>query len=81
MKFLIALPAGHAETTISHHRGLTQKQIRDRLSADDPSALAMIWDWHAEELLGYLVSIFCCQKEGEDALQDLFVSIAGNKLK
>ena len=56
-----------------------EQQIKARLRADDPSALALIWDHHADELLAYLVSILCCQKEAEDTLQDLFVKIAGKR--
>ena len=56
-----------------------EQQIKERLLADDPSALALIWDHHADELLAYLVSILCCQKEAEDTLQDLFVKIAAKR--
>ncbi len=52
------------------------RDILARLAANDPSALEMIWDRHASDLLGYLMSLLCSRHEAEDALQDVFVTIA-----
>lgn len=57
-------------------RDLDDREIRARLAADDPSALEMIWDQYASDLFGYLVSLLGCRHEAEDALQDVFVTIA-----
>ena len=51
-------------------------EIRARLAADDSSALDMIWTHYASNLLGYLVSILCSRHDAEDALQEVFVTIA-----
>ncbi len=50
-------------------------EIRARLTANDLSALDMIWDHYATDLLGYLVSILCSRQDAEDTLQDVFVTI------
>jgi RNA polymerase sigma-70 factor (ECF subfamily) len=52
------------------------RDILARLAANDPSVLEMIWDRHASDLLGYLTSLLCSRHEAEDALQDVFVTIA-----
>ncbi|MDZ7615660.1 MAG: RNA polymerase sigma factor [Patescibacteria group bacterium] len=52
------------------------RDILARLAANDLSALEMIWDRHAPDLIGYLVSLLCSRHEAEDALQDVFVTIA-----
>lgn len=51
-------------------------EIRTRLAADDSSALDMIWTAYATNLLGYLVSMLCSRHDAEDALQEVFVTIA-----
>jgi len=55
---------------------ISDEDIRLRLSTDDPSALDMIWNAYASDLLGYLVSILCSRHDAEDALQEVFVIIA-----
>jgi len=50
-------------------------EIKARLAANDLSALDMIWDHYAADLLGYLVSILCSRQDAEDTLQDVFVTI------
>lgn len=42
-------------------------EIRARLAADDSSALDMIWDQYASDLLGYLVSLLGSRHNAEDA--------------
>jgi len=51
-------------------------EIRARLARDDPSALDLIWDLYASDLLGYLVGILCSRNDAKDALQDVFVTIS-----
>lgn len=51
-------------------------EIRARLVADDLSALDMIWTHYASDLLGYLVSLLRSRPDAEDALQEVFVTIA-----
>jgi RNA polymerase sigma-70 factor (ECF subfamily) len=49
--------------------------IRTLLTANEPSALEMIWNRYASDLLGYLTSMLCSRHDAEDALQDVFLSI------
>ena len=51
----------------------TDNEIRNRLLANDSSALVLIWESDSSDLLGYLVGILCSQHEVEDALRDVFV--------
>jgi RNA polymerase sigma-70 factor (ECF subfamily) len=52
------------------------QQIKKALASDDPSALDLIWQEYAADLLGYLVTIHRSRHEAEDTLQEVFVSIA-----
>ena len=54
----------------------TDNEIIRRLQEDDSSALALIWDAYAADLLGYLNGVLCSRHEAEDVLQDMFVTIA-----
>ena len=53
-----------------------EREIGVRLAGDDPSALDLIWDAYASDLLGYLVSILRSRHDAEDALQEVFLTIA-----
>ncbi len=55
---------------------MVDTEIRARLADDDSSALDMIWTAYASNLLGYLVSMLCSRHDAEDALQEVFVTIA-----
>jgi len=50
--------------------------IQKLLDEDDSSALDMIWNHYASDLLGYLVNLLCSRHDAEDALQETFVTIA-----
>ena len=54
----------------------TENEIRARLAQNDPFALDLIWTTYASDLLVYLVSILCSRHDAEDALQQVFVTIA-----
>lgn len=56
--------------------GIIEKQIQASLAADDSSALDLIWNEYASDLLGYLMAIHGSRHEAEDTLQDVFVTIA-----
>jgi len=56
--------------------GNIEKQIKASLAADDSSALDLIWNEYASDLLGYLVTIHRSRHEAEDTLQEVFVTIA-----
>lgn len=56
--------------------GIEESDILGRLAVDDLSALGMIWTLYASDLLGYLVSMLCSRHDAEDALQEVFVTIA-----
>jgi DNA-directed RNA polymerase specialized sigma24 family protein len=43
---------------------------------DDPSALEMIWERYAPDMLGYLTGLHCSRHDAEDTLQEVFVTIA-----
>jgi len=53
-----------------------ESQIRARLASDDSSALEMIWDQYSTDLLAYLIGIMCSRFDAEDALQEVFITIA-----
>lgn len=53
-----------------------EKKIKASLEANDSSALDVIWNEYAPDLLGYLVSIHGSRHEAEDTLQEVFVTIA-----
>jgi RNA polymerase sigma-70 factor (ECF subfamily) len=54
-------------------------QIKARLAGDDISAIDLIWDHYAGDLLGYLISILCSRQDAEDVLQAVFIKIARNR--
>jgi len=54
----------------------TDNEIRARLAADDATALDMIWTAYASDMLGYLVGMLCSRHDAEDALQEVFVTVA-----
>ena len=56
-------------------RVASDNEIQARLTADDPSAVEMLWDTYAADLLGYLVSMLRSQPDAEDVLQEVFVSV------
>ena len=49
--------------------------LRTALSGDDPSAVKLIWDRYANDLLAYLEAILCSLHDAEDVLQTVFVRI------
>jgi RNA polymerase sigma-70 factor (ECF subfamily) len=51
-------------------------EIKSRLAADDPSALEIIWERYALDMLGYLTGLHCSRHDAEDTLQEVFVTIA-----
>ncbi|MDY0170142.1 MAG: sigma-70 family RNA polymerase sigma factor [Thermoguttaceae bacterium] len=51
-------------------------EIQARLAANDPSALELIWDGYGTDLFAFLASLLGRRHEAEDALQDVFVTIA-----
>jgi RNA polymerase sigma-70 factor, ECF subfamily len=51
-------------------------KIRQLLKVGDDTALEVIWDTYANDLLGVLIGLLCSRQEAEDALQELFVTIA-----
>jgi RNA polymerase sigma-70 factor (ECF subfamily) len=53
-----------------------ENEVKARLAAHDISALEMIWEHYANDLLGYLAGILCSRHDAEDALQDVFTTVA-----
>ena len=53
-----------------------QSKIKARLAAGDLSALDLIWQEYAADLLGYLATIHRSRHEAEDTLQEVFMTIA-----
>lgn len=56
-----------------------EHQIKRRLAEDDISAIDLIWEHYAGDLLGYLISILCSRQDAEDILQAVFIKIAENR--
>lgn len=50
-------------------------RIRAALAQDDPTAVALIWERYAVDLLALLAAKLCCRQDAEDVLQSLFVRI------
>jgi RNA polymerase sigma-70 factor, ECF subfamily len=57
-------------------REVADSEIKARLLANDLSALDMIWEHYGSDLFGYLAGILCSRHEAEDALQDVFITVA-----
>ena len=60
-------------------RLVSDNEIQARLAADDPSAVEMLWDTYAADLLGYLVCMLRSQADAEDVLQEVFVGIVNKR--
>ncbi|MDA1316306.1 MAG: RNA polymerase sigma factor [Acidobacteria bacterium] len=56
-----------------------EKRIKASLAANDISALDLIWNEYASDLLGYLVTIHGSRHVAEDTLQEVFVTIASKR--
>lgn len=54
----------------------TDDEIRAHLADGNASALDMIWTAYASDMLGYLVGMLCSRHDAEDALQEVFVTVA-----
>lgn len=50
-------------------------RIRAALAQDDPTAVELIWERYASDLLAFLAAKLCCLQDAEDVLQSLFVRI------
>ena len=53
----------------------SDNEIQTRLAANDSTAVEMLWESYAADLLGYLVSMLRSQADAEDVLQEVFVTI------
>lgn len=42
---------------------------------DDPSAIELIWEYYASDLLALLQSMLCSKHDAEDVLQTIFVKV------
>ena len=49
--------------------------IRAALARGDPTAVELIWDRYADDLLAFLAARLCSRHDAEDVLQALFVRI------
>ena len=56
----------------------TDKKIKNGLNAGDTAVLDLLWNCHAEALLGYAQSILCSKQDAEDAIHELFLKVARN---
>lgn len=52
------------------------RDIRSKLTTGDVSALELIWDRFASDLLAYLCALMCSRQDAEDTLQDVFLIIS-----
>jgi RNA polymerase sigma-70 factor (ECF subfamily) len=53
----------------------SDKILRTALRRDDPSAVELIWDRYANDLLAFLLGVLCSKNDAEDVLQTIFVKI------
>jgi len=60
-------------------RNSADARIRAALAQDDPTAVELIWDRYAGDLLAFLTARLCCRHDAEDVLQTVFVKIARNR--
>jgi RNA polymerase sigma-70 factor (ECF subfamily) len=66
--------------TMGVEDGNIEKQIKASLTVGDPSALELIWNEYASDLLGYLAALHGSRHEAEDTLQEVFVAIATKRV-
>jgi RNA polymerase sigma-70 factor (ECF subfamily) len=57
------------------------KILRTALRQDDPSAVELIWDRYAKDLLAFLQGVLCSRHDAEDVLQTIFVKIVHKRHK
>ena len=50
-----------------------ENALRAGLAGNDPSAVELIWDRYADDLLAYLQAMLCSLHDAEDVLQTVFV--------
>lgn len=60
---------------------MDEAEIKQLLAADDPSALARIYDFAGQELYGYLAGLTGSTHDGEELLHDLFIRIVDKQEK
>ena len=49
--------------------------LREALGRNDPSAVELMWDRYAKDLLTFLQALLCSRHDAEDVLQTVFVRI------
>jgi RNA polymerase sigma-70 factor (ECF subfamily) len=55
---------------------VTDNDIREKIAADDPAALGLIWALYGLRLHAFLVTLLRSTPDAEDVLQDVFVKVA-----
>jgi len=60
---------------------MDEAEIKQLLAADDPAALAQIYDFAGQELYGYLIGLTGSRHDGEELLHDLFIRIVDKQEK
>lgn len=56
-----------------------ETEIRERIAANNPAVLDLIWDQYAERLHAFLVGFLKSSHDAEDVLQDVLVKIAAQR--
>ena len=57
------------------------KILRTALRRDDPSAVELIWDRYANDLLAFIQGVLCSRPDADDVLQTIFVKIVRKRHK
>lgn len=60
---------------------MDEAKIKQLLAANDPAALAQIYDFAGHELYGYLIGLTGSRHDGEELLHDLFIRIVDKQDK
>jgi len=60
---------------------LSDNVLQAALTQDDPSAVELIWDRYANDLLAFLKCVLCSIHDAEDVLQMVFVRIVRKRHK
>jgi len=54
---------------------LADVRLRAALAGDDPSAVELIWNRYASDLLAFLRAVLCSRPDADDVLQTVFLRI------
>ena len=59
----------------------SNERIKEAIRRDDPVALELMWNAHAESLYAVALAVVCQKADAEEVVQDLFVKVARIRLR